>query len=319
PTAEPTTEPAPSPTPSTPPPAPAPVTEPAPEPPATPERRTVPIGATIPWGPLDTTALANRTAGWGTAPSYLLWYTGFGEPADPAKLAAVRAAGAVPVITWEPWNYTRGPVQPEYAMDRVVAGDHDTYITEFARTLAADGGPVHLRFAHEMNGTWYPWAAGVNGNDAADYVAAWKHVHRVFAEQGATNVTWVWSPNVVFPDSTPLANLYPGDAFVDVVGVDGYNWGTSQSWSSWYTGSEIFAPTLDEVRALAPGKPILITETASTELGGDKATWITELFAYLAAQPDVVGLVWFDENKETDWRVDSSSTSAAAFRDGAAD
>jgi hypothetical protein len=295
-------------------PTPTPTATPSPTPTPSPTAPTwsVPVGVTIPWGPLDPTALAETTAVLRHTPAYLEWYTGWGEAPDVAKLQAVTDAGAVPVVTWEPWDYTAGVTQPAFALDRITAGDHDAYLTQWADALAAWDHPVMLRLAHEMNGTWYPWAAGVNGNTATDYVAAWRHVHDLFAARGADDVSWVWAPNVVYPGSTPLTELYPGDAYVDVLGVDGYNWGTSVSWGSWVAAPQVFTATLTELRALAPATPLLITETASSELGGSKAAWVDGLITWAAGQ-DVLGVIWFDENKETDWRMASSATSAAAF------
>ena len=175
-----------------------------------------------------------------------------------------------------------------------------------------------LRFAHEMNGTWYPWSEGVNGNGPGDYVAAWRHVRGLVDAAGASNVSWVWSPNVPYAGSVPLAGLYPGAGSVDVVALDGYNFGTSQSWSSWVQPEALFGPGLQELRALAPGLPVLVAETASAEAGGSKADWVRSLLAYLAAQPDVTGVVWFHFLKETDWRLDSSASSATAVREALA-
>lgn len=272
----------------------------------------VPFGVTVPWGPLDAQRLADTTAVLRHVPAYLEWYTGFGEAPDVAKLQAVTDAGAVPVVTWEPWVWTGGVDQPAYALDRITAGDFDAYLAQWADALAAWDRPVLLRFAHEMNGNWYPWSAGVNGNTAADYVDAWRHVHDVFAAHGADDVRWVWAPNVVYPGSTPLTALYPGDAYVDVLGVDGYNWGTSVPWGSWVSGRQVFEQTFAELRALAPAKPVLVTETASSELGGSKAAWVDDLITWSAGQ-GLLGIIWFDENKETDWRMASSPESAAAF------
>jgi hypothetical protein len=100
---------------------------------------------------------------------------------------------------------------------------------------------------------------------------------------------------------------------VDIVALDGYNWGTSASWSGWISPQDLFAPGIAQLRTLAPGVPILIAETASSEAGGSKAAWNTELVRYLAAQPDVLGFVWFHLQKETDWRINSTDASAAAF------
>lgn len=279
--------------------------------------RRVPYGLTVPWGPFDPVAFGQRTAAIGTPASYALWYASFTEAPDPAKLAAVAAVGAVPVLTWEPWDPSAKNQKP-YALARFLAGDFDATIRRWGDALAAYGQPVYLRFAHEMNARAYPWAVGVNGNTAAQYVATWRRVHDLLRSRGASRVIRVWSPNVSFTGSTPLASVYPGAGQVDVVGLDGYNWGTVRRDSVWQTPAQVLGPTLTELRRVAPGVPLLITETASTERGGSKAGWVTDLFTWVAGQADVAGIVWFDENKETDWRVASSPSSLAAFRAAAA-
>ncbi|WP_394248766.1 glycoside hydrolase family 26 protein [Arthrobacter pityocampae] len=249
----------------------------------------------------------------GEAPSIVLSYKDFNQPPPIAELDAVRARGAETLLTWEPWTWGGGTEQPAYSLDRIAAGEFDAHLLEWGAALGGWGQPVYLRFAHEMNGNWYPWAAGVNGNTAGDYVAAYQHVHDVVASTGATNIRWVWNPNVPYPGSTPLDQVYPGAAYVDVVALDGYNWGTSQAWSSWQEPEALFGDGLAQLRQLAPGTPVMIAETASSELGGSKPQWISELFGYVSAQPDVVALVWFHIAKEADWRIDSTAASAEAF------
>ncbi|MGV0108855.1 glycoside hydrolase family 26 protein [Arthrobacter sp. CP30] len=249
----------------------------------------------------------------GEAPSIVLSYKDFNQPAPIAELEAVRARGAETLLTWEPWTWGGGTEQPAYSLDRIAAGDFDAYLREWGSALGQWGRPVYLRFGHEMNGDWYPWSEGVNGNGAGDYVAAYRHVHDVVRSTGATNVSWVWNPNVPYWGSIPLDGLYPGQGYADVVALDGYNWGTSQSWSGWQDPAALFGDGLAQLRRLAPGTPIVIAETSSSELGGSKARWITDLFGYLSAQPDVVGLVWFHIAKEADWRIDSSTASVDAF------
>ena len=272
------------------------------------------FGVATAGGPLAGSELDDVAVLAGEAPSSVLFYEDFAQPAPITEMNAVRARGAVPLVTWEPWLWGGGVDQPAYSLARITAGDFDAHIAQWGQALAAWGYPVQLRFAHEMNGNWYPWAESVNGNHPGDYVQAWRHVHDVIAAQGATNVSWVWSPNVPYYGSTDLAGLYPGAGYVDVVALDGYNWGTSASWSAWISPQDLFAPGLAQLRSLAPGVPILIAETASSEAGGDKAAWNSALVSYLAAQPDVMGFVWFDIQKETDWRINSSTTSAAAFK-----
>jgi beta-mannanase len=128
-------------------------------------------------------------------------------------------------------------------------------------------------------------------------------------------VRWVWSPNV--GRSTGLANLYPGGAYVDWVGLDGYNWGTSQPGRhSWQTFSEIFGRSYDKLARMTK-KPMMISETASAESGGDKAAWIRQglLVQVPKRFPRIRAVIWFHENKEADWRVNSSKAALKAYRE----
>ena len=243
------------------------------------------------------------------------YYVDFTTPNfDAAAATAMADHGATPMITWQPMNGNlANPVtQPGYQLADIIDGSWDSLLATWAKGIAAWGRPIMLRFGHEMNGNWYPWAEGVNGNTAGQYVQAWRHVHRLFAANGATNVTWVWSPNADYPGSTSLSELYPGDAYVDDIGLDGYNWGTSQSWSAWQTPQQVFGPTLADLRTITH-KPIVLTEVSSAEAGGNKATWINQFFSWLEATPAVTGFIWFEFNKEADWRVESSAASRAAF------
>lgn len=283
--------------------------------PAEPQVRTCPLrfGVGTAGGPAASTELAEVASLTGEKPSIVLSYKDFAQPVPYWELEQTRAAGATTLLTWEPWVWGGGIDQPAHSLDAIASGAHDAHITDWATRLADWGSPVMLRFGHEMNGNWYPWAEGVNGNGAGDYVAAWRHVHDIFTRAGADNVQWVWNPNVPYYGSTPLDGLYPGADYVDVVALDGYNWGTSQSWSSWQQPWDLFAYGLSEMRRLAPGKEIVVAETATAEAGGSKAEWNAHLVYYLAQQPDVTGLVWFHLDKEVDWRINSSTASAQSL------
>lgn len=271
------------------------------------------FGVSTPGGAAANTEIDAVASLVGESPSIVLSYYDFGQVPPITGLNSVAARGATSLLTWEPWQAGGGVDQPAYTNARVIAGDFDAYLREWGAALAGWGKPVYLRYAHEMNSNWYPWSDGVNSNAAGSYAMAWRHVHDVVESQGASNITWVWSPNIPYAGSTALLNLYPGSAYVDVVALDGYNWGTAAAWSSWTTPSTLFGIGLSQVRTLAPDKPILIAETASAELGGSKAQWNTALISYLNAQSDVIGFVWFDHNKEVDWRIASSTTSASSF------
>jgi Glycosyl hydrolase family 26 len=232
-----------------------------------------------------------------------------------ARVRTDVATGRTPLITWETW--LGGTVG--IPLDDIINGVYDTMIRTRAQAARAVGQRFFLRWGHEMNGNWYPWDGFHNGASAAanaKYIATYRHIHDIFTTSGAVNVLWVFSPNV---DSVPgdawnqWNNYYPGDAYVDWMAFDGYNWGTALAGASWQTfptiASRIYAGLA------AKGKPIMIPETASSELGGDKAAWIAGMLPALKASfPAIKALVWFDMNKETDWRVDSSPQAAADFR-----
>ncbi len=172
-----------------------------------------------------------------------------------------------------------------------------------------------------MNGAWFPWSEGVNGNQPGEFVAAWRHVHDIFTAVGATNATWVWCPNV---DPTgklqDLAPLYPGDDYVDWTGLDGYNWGTNPaSPDRWRSFDQLFDSTYDQiVETIAPSKPLVIGEIGSTEYGGSKADWIGEALSRLPTNyPKLRGLLWFEKFDDgMDWPIETSSSATSAFASG---
>ena len=169
---------------------------------------------------------------------------------------------------------------------------------------------MRLRFAQEMNGRWYPWSEVANGNHPGQYVRAWRHVHDIFTAAGAHNVQWVWSPVAI----TVHAEQYPGSAYVDWIGLSGFNGGSQLHYGPWRSFEQLFGPSLKVLAAIAPDKPIEISEVGTAEGGGDKATWITQMFAALARDPQIRSLVWYNLNKLSDWRVESSPAALAAFR-----
>ena len=272
----------------------------------------------VPW---DLAGLDAMTTAAGKSPGLVMWYQDFAHfpDFDPVLPQRLLDRGSQPMLTWEPWDYTGGANQPAYALARIIDGTHDAHLRRWAAQIKAWDKPLLLRFAHEMNGNWNSWSEGSNGNLPGEYVAAYRHVHDIFSSVGASNVTWVWSPNVVYSNSPPLAPYYPGDAYVDRVALDGYNWGSHFShWQAWLSFEEIFGPGLAQLRALT-AKPVMVGEMASTELGGDKAAWITDAFAALKRHPEIVAFTWFNFDKETDWRIQSSPAAQQAFAAGISD
>ncbi len=199
----------------------------------------------------------------------------------------------------------------------ITAGASDAYLKKYAADAKAFGHEVWLRPFHEMNGNWYPWS-GTGTSTPAEVVAAWKHVKTIFANEGATNVKFVWCPNGESVPNTAangIAKYWPGDAYVDYVAIDAYNAGTLYTWSRWQTIGDAMGPAYATVTGLT-NKPLFLAETSSTEKGGSKAAWIADFFQSIRTKyTRVRGVVWFNEkNSSDDWRINSSPESLAAFR-----
>ncbi len=226
---------------------------------------------------------------------------------------AIQNRGAIPLVTM--------PLGSRVTLADVAAGKQDRAIRTWAQAAKSWGYPFLFRPWWEVNGDWYPW-----GRDP-DYVAAWRHFHDVVVSEGATNVTWDWVTNTIWfdPASDPTP-YYPGDAYVDWVGMDAYNWGENPLQEDhWTTPAETIDPTLQVLKQIAPGKPICICEIASTEIGGEKAPWITDLLTnYLPAHPEIDAFLWFNWNVPQnggnwDWPIESSSAAQSAFQSGIQD
>lgn len=231
-------------------------------------------------------------------------------PLETAQAAAKE--GITLCLTWEPMFYRDGNECMIPAAE-ILSGRYDAYIDGFARTLASFGKPCILRYAHEMNLARYHWGVGKQnyGPDSPNrYIKMFRYVFDKVRSAGATNALFAFCPNSEPIPRTPwntAAAWYPGDAYVDVLGTDGYNWGTTQTvaangWKSdWRTFEDIFTPVYKELRDVAPDKPLYVFETACAGQGGDKQEWIKQAFA-TARKWGLAGLVWFQVNKEVDWR-----------------
>lgn len=251
--------------------------------------------------------------------------------------------GMLPMLTWESRPIASGNDvvdEPDYTLPKIIAGDFDAYLTQYAKDIASTGLPLAIRLDHEMNGVWYPWAeqtgsgAPINGNNVGDYVKMWQHVHDVFEANGANQyVIWVWAPNIV--NNLPAANqstdflrsLYPGDAYVDWVGVSGYQRPPYKSDND-ATFGYTFDRTLNQLREITD-KKILLAEVGASEVGGTKPAWVKSFFEGFdpGRNDDVIGFAWFNLAVTTyvdgqlatnDWRVDSRANSLEAFRTGLA-
>jgi beta-mannanase len=244
----------------------------------------------------------------------VLWYVPWPNPFPATDADTVNANGSVPLITWEPWI-----TDAAGTLEAIAAGSYEAYVRSFFLAAKTWGKPLFLRFAHEMNGNWYPWDGEHNKNEGEGeevgerFKKAWRYIYNVRQSVGADNVYLVWCPN---NDNQPgetwntPAAYYPGDQYVDWVGLDGYNWGGSE----WESFDAVFGAAYAALTGLT-AKPLMIGEFAAAEQGGDKAAWITDAFnQILSSYPRIKMFCWFNLNKERDWRIDSSAAAAAALR-----
>lgn len=231
------------------------------------------------------------------------WFMNWDHDYDGRMVDAVSAGGRAPLISWQPLRQS---------VRDIADGVYDDYLRSWARGIRAAPGPVYVRPFPEMNGEWVGW----NGDPIA-LREAWVRMTALFAAEGADNVRWVWSPNVTDQPRTEanrMEHYYPGDDHVDVLALSGYNWGEARPEIGWRSFEAVFEVGYERLTALGP-QPVWLAELASTDVGGDKAAWVRAMFASTAF-PRIAALIWFDEDKETDWRVTSAPEVVWAFQDG---
>ncbi len=221
----------------------------------------------------------------------------------------VKDKGKTLVVFWEATNYNVGTVnQAGYSYDAILNGNFDSYIAQFAADAKAYGGEVILIPFSEMNGDWFPWSITQNGNTAQKHIDAWRKIREAF--RGATNVKFGWAPNHdAVPDiaANQFEKFYPGDAYVDYVGLDGFNFN-----NPWMTFDQIFGKSLAKMKVY--NKPVYIFSFASAP-GTQKSAWIADaLTTQIPKYPEIKGWIWFNENKERDWRINSDTNALNAFK-----
>jgi hypothetical protein len=260
------------------------------------------LGTSIDGAPKSMAPVEDFTARVGKRPNLVEFYAAWGDRYETEWVRNVWASGSLPMIAWEPF---------EPSLAAIARGESDAYVRRFASDVRALNIPVAISFGHEMNTFWYPW--GTKGNTATDFVRAWRRIHNLFAETGAANVIWVWSPNVINPvPGVRLKPYYPGNGYVDWIGIIGYYTKTGA-----HTFKALYGPTGREVRKFS-GKPFLIQETGS-EPGPRKRRDVADLFAGVAGSGSIIGFVWFNHHKRADWRIETDPQALAVFRQRAAD
>jgi len=292
--------------------------------------------------PFNWAEFDNVSAAVGIKPTISGYFQGWDGNFRADAVTRSWSKGMLPLLTWESRPLKAGndqAIDPNYTLPKIINGDYDAYLHQYAKDIIALGLPLAIRLDHEMNGSWYPWGErqwggnSLNGNGKGDYVKMWRHVHDIFEAEGANQfVIWVWAPNIInaLPgwaknSSWYMRSLYPGDDYVDWVGLSGYYrppFKADQTPTFDYT----YGPSLAQLRSITT-KPILLAEIGATEIGGLKPAWVSDLFRALAKpeNSDILGFAWFNETVTTisggqrltnDWRITSRRDSLQAFIDG---
>jgi mannan endo-1,4-beta-mannosidase len=259
-----------------------------------------------PGSPPDYESISGFATVAGRTPNIAGYFSGWVQPFDSSFADALHSHNIIPFVQ----------IDPSFAsIADIAAGTYDGYLREYADSVKAFRFPVIIGFGQEMNAAHqYSW--GYGQTPAPTFVAAWQHIVDVFRAEGADNVTWLWTIQADDPSTGPILNWWPGSSFVTWVGIDGFYTRPSQTFSS------IFGLTIRQVRAIAPKKPVLLSETAVGPRAGQFVK-IPNLFKGMIRYK-TLGLVWFDVHQNgginhQDWRLEDDPTGTAAFRLGVKD
>jgi hypothetical protein len=252
------------------------------------------------------------TVMFGTKPAYILWFQQIDDPFPLAVVSSNAGRNIGTVISLNLFSLQYDSLRNDTLLREIAHGAWDSTLAVFARKAKQAIVPVYLRFGYEMNGYWFFW-----GEKPAEFVLAWNHAHGVFTNEKADNVKWIFAPGVLWGGMKAEADImpfYPGDSMVDIIGLDGYNFGDDPSTGhQWQSFTDIFGASLISVRNL--GKPLWITEIGcATE--SRRPGWLGGLFAFMDNNPCVETMLWFNMHKsgEPDFRLEADSASLAAMK-----
>lgn len=246
---------------------------------------------------------------------YMAWGPESGAVFPDSLMKEITKRNAIPMLTWEPWTWPF----PEYrnheelccekkVLQYITKGYFDAYLSDYAKRIKAVDGPVMIRFAHEFDNPAYPWSTA-GGNSPEDFIQSWRYVVNYFDSIGVGNVSWVWNPW----EEDELEKYYPGDAYVDWIGVTNLNYGKAASNNTWYDSEDLYRPFSEKLKKY--NKPVMLSEFGSTTFGGDQSKWFANAFEKIKNDfPEIKALIFFYNNKDpnwgfTSWRpADSSKT-----------
>ena len=202
----------------------------------------------------------------------------------------------------------------------IIRGKFDKKIADWAAAAKRYGKPVFFRFYAEMNGNWNSYSEAFDPSQTHRmYIKAWRRVVNGFRKAGAENIIWVWSPTAVDVGNIHWTDYYPGDDYVDWVGMSVY---------SFIGNGDPESQILGIYNDYAARKPIMISESAGGDADNNPKTyrtgnsyfdnpekWINRYFDTLENKaPRVKAFVWFNIDSERVWKIQESPEKIAVFR-----
>ena len=256
------------------------------------------LGVFEPGVPPGYGAIASFAQAVGRQPNLVGYYSGWAEPFDTSFAEMIRKHGVTTFVQIDP---------TDASVAAITAGTYDDYLRSYADSVRDFGHPVVIGFGHEMNATWSTW--GYRRVPASTFVAAWQHIVTLFRQEGAYNVTWLWTLQADQKGTGPVASWWPGAKYVTWVGIDGYYRQPSDTFDS------VFGKTIKQVRVFTD-KPVLLSETAVGP-DADQFVKIPDLFRGMASY-NTLGLVWFDKDQQglphgQDWRIEGDYQAEVSF------
>jgi beta-mannanase len=252
-------------------------------------------------------AIAHYFRGWDVLDSEMLL----------KELGQIAENGWTPMVSANPYFFEKCQSNNVPLYRAIAQGNCDEFLHAVGKNLRRFKKPLFLRFAWEMNVSTMEWGIARTGSTNEDFIAAWRKVYAVVRSEGAGNVRFVFCPNV--SQGVLYKAIYPGDAYVDWVGLDGYNWGTTQSWSVWQTFAQVFSASYIELKASAPQKPFMLGEINTTDKGGSKPAWYTDMLSVqIPYNYAVDAVIFYNEDRtqteQVNWLIDVDLASYNAFK-----
>lgn len=230
--------------------------------------------------------------------------------------------GYLPLITFEIQHKSFGQDEIQPNLYSITEGWYDHFLEEWGRTISRVNGTVLVRILHEFNGDWYPWSIANNDHDPELYIKAYRRIVNKFRSGGNGNMRFVWCPNSVSTPQEPwnyFMKAYPGDEYVDFIGLDIFNGAGQKGIPQWRSFRHEAYDAYFLITENFPHKKLLICETATRERFPEetgyyttKADWIrTQIEALKSDMSKFRLMVWFNETPT--FRIESSIESFGAF------